>query len=115
MLDQFLMDICGVEAGIVALHAHLLAIGGTNFPEPEEPVVLGYWIGEKDWMARDSTGEVPVQKEKTAMYQPGRVTYGVLSHVPSCGAWLTRKARGVWTCSRDIPPGDMALLVKLGP
>jgi hypothetical protein len=70
MLDQFLMCIGSVEAGLVALHAHLLAIGGTHFPDPEEPVVLGEWIGEKDWMARDSTGEVPVQKEKTAMCQP---------------------------------------------
>jgi hypothetical protein len=38
---------------------------GGYFLKRKEPVVIAVNWGEKHGMARDSTGEVPVQKDKT--------------------------------------------------
>jgi hypothetical protein len=38
---------------------------GGYFPKRKEPAVIAVNEGRKHWIARDSTGEVPVQKGET--------------------------------------------------
>jgi hypothetical protein len=89
VLNQLVMRIRDFEARIVPCHTPLPVCRERNFPKKEEPVVLGRSIVENGWDKGDSTGEVPVQKVKTAMRVLGKEAYGILSHVPSCRAMLS--------------------------
>src|SRR5262249_54159442 len=86
VLHQLLMRIRGVEAWIVPCHTPLPVPRDNNLPKKGEPVVLGHSIAENSWNKGDFTGEVPVQKVKTAIRGLSKKAYGVLSHVPSCRA-----------------------------
>ena len=92
VLNQLVMRKRGFEARIVPCHMPLPVCRERNFPKKGEPVVFGRSTAENGWDKGDSTGEVPVQKVKTAIRMLGKETYGVLSHVPSCRA---HSARGI--------------------
>src|SRR5712692_10211379 len=105
VFNQLIMRIRGLEVWIVPCHTPLPVPMGNNFPKKEEPVVLGLAIAENGRGMGDSNVEVPVQKAKTAIRVPGKGAYGVLSHVPSCGAALGRVvwckySRTMWRTNR---------------
>jgi hypothetical protein len=66
LLGQFFVGIGDLEARIIALHTHLAAMNGDDFPKRKEPVASAIHQGEKYRMVGDSTVEVLVQKGKPA-------------------------------------------------